>query len=340
MIVALKGGTAMPDIISIGEMLVDFTAVTDENGDVYYKQNPGGAPANVAVMAAKLGVSSGFIGKLGKDMFGLYLKDTLEKEGVSTEGVILDADYSTTLAFVRKGDGGERDFVFYRKNSADLNLNFSEVKKTLIDNCRLLHFGSLMLTAEPSKSAVINTVEYAKQQGKIITYDPNWRERLWDSRDEAVKAMRSVLRYVDIIKVSELELQIVTECTNLLPGIAELLKAGIKAVCVTQGAKDCVIATKRGIERFPTFKVDSVDTLGAGDSFFGAFLSRLVLTGKNPDELEMNDMRDFAIYANACGALSSTKIGAIPAMPAHEEIMSLISRDKKNDDGEVNFKQL
>lgn len=329
----------MPDIISIGEMLVDFTAVENETGEIFYKQNPGGAPANVAVMAAKLGASSGFIGKLGRDMFGLYLKETLEKEGVDTTGVILDSDYSTTLAFVRK-KGEERDFVFYRKSSADLNLNFSEVKKNLIDGCRLLHFGSLLLTAEPSKSAVINSVEYAKQQGKIITYDPNWREQLWDSKEDAIKTMRSVLRYVDIIKVSELELQIVTECTNLLPAIAELLKAGVKVVCVTQGAKDCVIATKRGIERFPTFKAETVDTLGAGDSFFGAFISRLVLTGKTPDELDMSDLRDFAIYANACGALSSEKVGAIPAMPTHEEIMALIAREKKPEDGEKNFKQM
>ena len=312
--------------MSIGEMLVDFTAVHDENGDTYYKQNAGGAPANVAVMASKLGVSSGFIGKLGKDMFGKYLRDTLEKEGVDTSGVILDGDFSTTLAFVRNTPDGERHFVFYRKNSADLNLNFSEVNIKLIDSCRLLHFGALTLTSEPSKSAVINTVEYAKQQGKIISYDPNWREKLWESREAAVKAMRSVLRYVDIIKVSELELQIITDCANLLPAIAKLLNDGVRVVCITQGAKGCIIATRHGIERLPTFKVETVDTLGAGDSFFGAFLSRLVLSGKSMDELEMEDLREFATYANACGALSSAKMGAIPAMPTHEEILAIMEK--------------
>ncbi|MGN0674716.1 MAG: carbohydrate kinase [Oscillospiraceae bacterium] len=316
----------MPDIMAIGEMLVDFTAVTDKDGDIYYKQNPGGAPANVAVMAAKLGVSSGFIGKLGKDMFGKYLKETLENEGVETKGVILDKDFSTTLAFVRKDEDGERDFVFYRKNSADLNLNFSEVNLKLIDNCKLLHFGALTLTAEPSKSAVINTVEYAKQQGKIISYDPNWRERLWESKEAAVKAMRSVLRYADVVKVSELELQIITDCANLLPAIAKLLNSGVRVVCITQGAKGCIIATRKGIERLPTFKVETVDTLGAGDSFFGAFLSKLVLSGKTMDEIDMNDLREFAMYANACGSLSSTKVGAIPAMPTHEEIMELMAK--------------
>ena len=319
----------MPDIMAIGEMLVDFTAVTDENGDLFYKQNPGGAPANVAVMASKLGVSSGFIGKMGKDMFGTYLKETLENEGVDTKGVKLDKGYSTTLAFVRKNEDGERDFVFYRNNSADLNLSYSEVNLKLIDSCKLLHFGALLLTSEPSKSAVINTVEYAKQQGKIVTYDPNWREHLWSSRAEAVKAMRSVLRYVDIIKVSELELQIITDSGNLLPSIAKLLNEGVKVVCITQGAKGCIIATRKGIERFPTFDVETIDTLGAGDSFFGAFISRLIKSGKTMDELEMSDLREFAVYANACGSLSSTKVGAIPAMPTHEEITALIEKGMK-----------
>lgn len=314
----------MPDIMAIGEMLIDFTASYNENGEIYYKQNPGGAPANVAVMAAKLGVSSGFIGKLGKDMFGTYLKDVLDKHGVDTKGVILDKGFSTTLAFVNKDEAGERSFVFYRRNGADLNLSFGEVNLKLIDSCKLLHFGSLLLTSEPSKSATVNTVEYAKQQGKIITYDPNWRERLWESKEEAVKAMRSVLRYVDIIKVSEDELQLITDCGNMIPAIAKLLNAGIKVVCITQGAKGCIIATKRGIERFPAFKVETVDTLGAGDSFFGAFLSRLVLSGKPMDEIEMTDLREFAVYANACGSLSSAKVGAIPAMPTHEEIEALI----------------
>lgn len=316
----------MPDIMSIGEMLVDFTAVTAEDGSAYYKQNPGGAPANVAVMAAKLGVSSGFIGKMGNDMFGHYLKDTLENEGVNAKGVILDKEHPTTLAFVRKDEEGDRSFVFYRHNGADLNLSFSEVKLKLIDECKLLHFGSLLLTSEPSKSAVINTVEYAKQQGKIITYDPNWREQLWESREEAVKTMRSVLGYVDIIKVSEQELQIITDCATLLPSIAKVLNSGVRVVCITQGAKGCIIATRHGIERLPAFKTETVDTLGAGDSFFGAFISRLVLSGKALDEIEMDDLREFAVYANACGALSSSKTGAIPAMPTHDEITALIAQ--------------
>lgn len=318
----------MADIISIGEMLIDFTENTLENGEISYKRNAGGAPANVAVMASKLGVSSGFIGKVGKDMFGQYLKQVLVDNGVETNGLILDNKYSTTLAFVGKNEDGDRDFVFYRQNGADANLNYKEIRLKLIDQCKLVHFGSLMLTNEPSKSAAIGAVEYAREHGKIISYDPNWRERLWESKAEAVRAMQSVLGLVDIIKVSEDELQIITDLGNMIPAIAKLLNTGIKIICITQGAKGCIIASKKGIETLRTFKVDTIDTLGAGDSFFGAFLAQIVKSGKTIDELEMSDLKAFATYANACGSLSSTKQGAIPAMPTDEEIKALIANGK------------
>lgn len=318
----------MADIVAIGEMLIDFTATVDDKGEVTYKRNAGGAPANVAVMAAKLGVSSGFIGKVGKDMFGRYLKQVLEDNKVNTDGLILDKEYGTTLAFVGKNEDGERDFVFYRRESADIKLNFKEVRLKLIDACKILHFGSLMLTDEPSRSAAILSVEYAKQHGKIISYDPNYRERLWHSRQEAMAAMQSVLKLVDIVKVSEDELQILTDCGNMLPAIAKLLNTGVKIICITQGAKGCIIATRKGIEKISTYKVETVDTLGAGDSFFGAFLAKIAKTGKSLDELEMADLKEIALYANACGSLSSTKAGAIPAMPTEEEVMELCKNGK------------
>ena len=306
----------MADILAIGEMLIDFTENIVENGEINYKRNAGGAPANVAVMAAKLGVSSGFIGKVGKDMFGKYLKQVLVDNGVETNGLILDSDYSTTLAFVGKNEDGDRDFVFYRQNGADANLNYKEIrlKRCIKDypNVEVDTYEGLL-------------AEYAKEKGKIISYDPNYRDRLWKSRDEAVRAMQSVLPLVDIIKVSEDELQILTDLGNMIPAIAKVLNTGVKIICITQGAKGCVIATKKGIETIRTFKVDTIDTLGAGDSFFGAFLSQIVKSGKTIDELTMADLKNFAVYANACGSLSSTKQGAIPAMPDDEAIKALIA---------------
>ncbi len=319
----------MTDILAIGELLIDFTAITEKNGDIYYKQNAGGAPANVVCMAAKLGASTGFIGKIGKDMFGNYLKGILEERKVDTRGLILDKDFSTTLAFVKNGSHGERDFVFYRKNSADLNMKFSEVNLKLIDECKIFHFGALSLTAEPSKSATINAVEYAKAKGKIISYDPNWRPILWQSKEQAVQAMKNVLRYVDIIKVSEEELQIITDCGNLLPAIAKLLNMGIKIVCITQGAKGCIIATKSSVELYPAYKVDSVDTLGSGDSFLGGFLYKLLEKSKDITELTSDELYEMSDFANACGAITSMEHGAIPAMPDLKEVEEFMEKTEK-----------
>ena len=319
----------MADILAIGELLIDFTAITEKNGDIYYKQNAGGAPANVVCMAAKLGASTGFIGKIGKDMFGNYLKGILEERKVDTRGLILDKDFSTTLAFVKNGSHGERDFVFYRRNSADLNMKFSEVNLKLIDECKIFHFGALSLTAEPSKSATINAVEYAKAKGKIISYDPNWRPILWQSKEQAVQAMKNVLRYVDIIKVSEEELQIITDCGNLLPAIAKLLNMGIKIVCITQGAKGCIIATKSSVELYPAYKVDSVDTLGSGDSFLGGFLYKLLEKSKDITELTSDELYEMSDFANACGAITSMEHGAIPAMPDLKEVEDFMEKTEK-----------
>lgn len=319
----------MADILAIGELLIDFTAITEKNGDIYYKQNAGGAPANVVCMAAKLGASTGFIGKIGKDMFGNYLKGILEERNVDTRGLILDKDFSTTLAFVKNGSHGERDFVFYRRNSADLNMKFSEVNLKLIDECKIFHFGALSLTAEPSKSATINAVEYAKAKGKIISYDPNWRPILWQSKEQAVQAMKNVLRYVDIIKVSEEELQIITDCGNLLPAIAKLLNMGIKIVCITQGAKGCIIATKSSVELYPAYKVDSVDTLGSGDSFLGGFLYKLLEKSKDITELTSDELYEMSDFASACGAITSMEHGAIPAMPDLKEVEEFMEKTEK-----------
>lgn len=316
----------MPDIIAIGELLVDFTCIKGADGDICYKQNAGGAPANVVCMAAKLGASTGFIGKIGRDMFGFYLKKILMENKVDIKGLILDPNYSTTLAFVSNTEDGDRDFVFYRSSqtSADLNIRYGEVDRSFIDSCKIFHFGALSLTAEPARTATLNAVEYAKMQGKIISYDPNWRPHLWDSKENAIRAMRSAAQLADIIKVSESELQLLTDCGGLIPAVAKLLQSGVKIICITQGAKGCIIATAKGITRFPAYRTKTVDTLGSGDSFLGAFLYKLLETGKSLDELDGEDIEEMAMFSNACGALCASKQGAIPAMPAKEDIARLM----------------
>lgn len=264
-------------------------------------------------------------------MFGDYLRNVLEENGVSTSGLISDSRFYTTLAFVRNNPDGDRNYMFYRddKISADLNLSYSEIDLSVIDRCSIFHFGALSLTAEPTRSATMNAVEYAKLKGKIISYDPNWREQLWKSKDIAVKAMRSVLPYADIIKLSEKELQILTDCDTLIPAIASLIKTGAKLICITQGAKGCIIASKSGIERYPGYNTPIVDTLGSGDCFFGGFLYKLLEYGKPIDELLSDDIEELAAFANACGALSASKKGAIPSIPTLKEVLALQAERKK-----------
>lgn len=310
----------MIDILSMGEVLIDFTPYSGAKGEDVFKQNAGGAPANVAVQTALLGAKSAFIGKVGNDNFGKFLKDTLEKYKVSTKGLVVDDEALTTLAFVHLGKNGERDFTFYRKPGADTLLRYDEVDLSLVDECRIFHFGSISMTCEPSRSTTLSLLELAKEKGKIISYDPNYRPMLWESASKAKTAMKSVLPFVDIIKVSEDELKILTDCDQFLQGIAKLLGYGIKIAVVTQGAKGCIIAGNGGIERLPTYSVTTVDTTGSGDSFFGAFLFKVAESQKLPGEINFSQLKEFADFANASGALCSTKYGAIPAMPSLEEI--------------------
>ncbi len=314
------------DIVSIGELLVDFTGFSLEDGSSAYKLNAGGAPANVACMASKLGSKAGFIGKIGRDMFGFYLKSELLKNGIDTSGLIIDKNYKTTMAFVKNREDGERDFEFYREESwsADLNLRYGEVNREMIDSCRVLHFGSLCLTAEPARTAVLNSVEYAKSKGKLVSYDPNYRPLLWPNEEYAKSTIRSAIRFSDIIKVSEEELKLLTDCETMTLSIAKLFSEGVRVLCITQGAKGCIVATPRSIHAYPSFKVETVDTLGAGDSFFGGFLHKLCKTNKTLEELEQEDIAAMAMVGNACGALTSSKKGAIPAMPDAEQVQTLL----------------
>lgn len=318
----------MADIVAVGEMLVDFTQKISASGDINYTQSAGGAAANVAVMAAKLGVSSAFMGKVGKDMFGCYIKNVLEENKVITKGLILDNAYSTPLAFVSRNDEGEREYYFVRRESDATSFTYAEMNKRLIDDCKIFHFGSRLLNAEPSRSAAMLCAEYAKEKGKIISFDPNFRRSHWESEADAIRTIQSAVRLVDILKVSEDELRLVSGYGNLATGIAALLGFGVKIICITQGAKGCIVATKTGINSVAPFETDIVDTMGAGDSFFGAFLSRVAKSSKSLDDFDMDDLIEFSVYANACGALSAGKTGAITSMPSDSDIRELIEKRK------------
>lgn len=311
----------MAQLLSMGELLIDFTPTgTTEDGRMLFARNPGGAPANVAVQALRVGVSAGFLGRVGKDMFGDFLVGTLEDCGVETQGLTQDPDYATTLAFVQLNDQGDRDFSFYRNPGADTRLVAGEKEKALVDQCGLLCFGSLLLTAEPSRSAVEELVAYAKSKGKITAYDPNWRPPLWPSVEEGVERMRSLIGLADIMKVSDEELTLLTGEPDLEAGARQLLGQGVSIVVVTMGAKGCGVFTPGYTLRKNTYDTKVKDTTGSGDSFFGALLAQVVKSGKKPEDLTEGELAEFVDFANAAGATCATKMGAIPALPNTEAI--------------------
>ena len=216
---------------------------------------------------------------------------------------------------------GDRDFSFYRNPGADTRLSFAEVDLSIVEECKLLCFGSLLLTAEPSRSAVHQLVDHARALGKITAYDPNWRPPLWKGREaEGVAQMKSLVPKADIMKISGEELELLTGKEVVEEGAWALLEQGVSLVVVTLGARGCkAFAPGLTLEK-PTYDTKVKDTTGSGDSFFGALLAKVILSGKRPDQLSPEELGDFLDFANAAGSTCATKTGAIPALPTTEEI--------------------
>ena len=305
----------MFDIIAVGELLVDFTPVKNEYG-LFFKENPGGAPCNMLTMAQKLGSKTAFVGKVGKDQFGINLGNVLKAQGIDISGLVYSQEYNTTLAFVHLDEGGDRSFSFYRRGCADIMLEKSEVDYALLDNTRALHFGSLSFTDEPSKSTVLDMVEYAKKKGKLISYDPNYRPALWASEAAAVAGMRTGVRYADIIKVSEEEAVLLTGENDFYKAAESLYNEGIKLVCVTLGEKGAFYYHKNGQGIVNGYKGRVVDTTGAGDTFFGAVVHKVLQKNCDIEDLTVEELKDIFSFSNAAASLCIENYGGIPSIPS------------------------
>ncbi len=310
-------------IVTIGELLIDLTQTGVENGVAQYSANPGGAPANVAVSAALMGAETAFIGKVGDDSFGKMLCDTLFNKGVDVSGIVFSKEHKTTVAVVSVDKEGERSFSFYRNGCADVNLRKEELPVDLIKSADIFHFGSVSLTDEPCSTAIFEAVKLAKENGAMISYDPNYRPLLWTDEATATLKMRDLLTFVDIIKVSDEELCLLTDTNDLQAGADFLLSCGIKIVIVTLGENGAFFKTENAQGKVPAFKTQVTDTNGAGDTFFGTFLS-CVTDFSSLCENRENSL--FNAVKIACGAagLSTTKSGAIPAMPDKAQTVEFI----------------
>jgi len=325
------------DVVALGEILIDFTPAGKNNlGKMLYEMNPGGAPANVVVAVSKLGGKCAFIGKVGDDSFGIHLKYVLDNEKVCTEGLIFTKDVSTTLSVVSLDENGDRKFNFYRNPGADIKLEQGEVNYELISDAKIFHFGSLSLTDEPSRSATKNALMFAKNAGKIISYDPNYRPILWKSQKSALDFMEFGLEYADIVKVSESELEILTGEAVIKDGIQKLINMGIKIVVVTMGSKGCYFACQSSVGYSGTYDTKVIDTTGAGDSFMGCLLYHIIKLNLRPENITIEQLENIADFSNAAGAMCAAKRGAIPAMPNIDDIKLCMSKIPKLVDREFN----
>ena len=306
-------------ITSIGEILVDMTQThVDANGIPHFAANPGGAPANVAVAAAKLGIEAAFIGCVGDDAYGRLLRDTLVRYGVSTEGLQVTKKANTTLAIVTVDEKGERSFSFYRKPGADTAINADKAIRAAAGT-GILHFGSVSLTDPVCRDAVVTIVQAAKNAGALITYDPNYRAVLWEHEDAAVLQMRAVLPLCDIVKISDEETMLLCGVHEPEAALEKLMEIGVRLAVVTLGAKGAMWRFGDLTGRVPGCPVKVADTNGAGDTFFGAFLSRIAARG-GLDGLTGEQLNAFVRFANKAASITTSRPGTIPAMPTLQEV--------------------
>lgn len=304
------------DIVSLGEILIDFVPDGfDGFGDEKYLCKAGGAPLNVLATAAKFGLKTAFVGKVGNDIFGKKLMKTLEDNGIDSGSVVTDNIHNTTLAFVKLDENGDRDFSFYRNFGADIFIDKYDVDTDRIASSKVFHFGSLSFTDEPMKSATEFALKNAKENGCIVSYDPNYRPPLWKCEADAIKAMRENLKFADIVKLSREELLLITESNGIEKAIDKIKDCGVKAVIVTDGANDVYFSADNDIQSLPAKKVKAVDTTGAGDIFFGTLLSEFIKSNTDILELTTDILASFVAKAIEISAKSVTMKGAIASIP-------------------------
>ena len=313
----------MIDVVALGEVLIDFASRgADSNGYPLMQALPGGAPANFLAALTKYGKSTAFLGKVGDDTFGHLLLGTVKNAGIETRGIVVDPTVFTTLAFVTFDASGDRSFSFARKPGADTCLSWEEVDKSLIDEARVFHFGTLSLTNDPARTATQKCVAYAKEQGKLITCDPNLRKPLWPSGEEAKEQILWSLSQADVVKISDDEVEFLWNCTPEEGADKLLREFGVSLAMVTLGPKGCLLKTVTASCQVTSPKVSPVDTTGAGDIFGGSAVYRLLELEKPISELTSEDLRYIGAYASTAASLSTEIPGGIPSIPEKNAVLA------------------
>ena len=309
------------DLLTVGEVLVDLTQTgTDERGIRVLAANPGGAPANAAVAAARLGANAAFVGCVGADSFGEGLLQTLRDNGVDVSAAAVNKAVPTTLAIVTVNETGERSFTFYRNPGADLCLQREQIPDEMLENARIVHFGSVSLTADPARTATLTVAKDAKAKGALISYDPNYRPALWPEGEDAEGWMRKPLPLVDVLKISDEETALLSGKADPAEAAEALAAQGIKLVLVTLGNAGVYYKFGDLTGTVAGFSVKVADTNGAGDTFFGAVLRCLAKRPGLLEGLDREELENILRFSNKAASLTVSRPGAIPAMPRLEEL--------------------
>ena len=314
-------------IVALGESLIDFTpAGKNERGLPLFCQNPGGAPANVLAMAAKLGASTAMIGKVGNDGFGRFLIENMRAAGVDTRGVLFDETVPTTLAFVHLSPDGDRSFSFYRKPGADVMLKSEELPADILQNCRIFQFGGVSLTDEPCRTATLTAAKTAKAAGALVSFDPNYRPLLWKNEKAAAEELKAAAALADIMKVSEEELVLLTGTDDVAAGSDRLRALGPQVVIVTLGPGGAYVNTGAVRLHSAAYDVQVADTTGSGDAFLGSLLWQVAESETFCGAWDESEGAWALDLSNAAGSLTATAGGAIPAMPDKAAIADCMAR--------------
>ncbi len=314
-------------VISLGEALIDFIPL--DQGNLTYQKSPGGAPANVSVGLARLGVKSTFLGKVGDDVLGRFLQETLSNYGVDVSTMILTESARTGVVFVTNAEDGERSFDFYINPSADRFLNSEEINEAVFTKHRILHFGSISMISEPSRSATKKAVQTAKDKGMLISYDPNLRLGLWESEERAKETIVSMLSEADILKLSEEELTFITGEENIEAGIKKLAHYRIPVIFITMGGEGSLVFTPEYSLRVPAMKVKAVDTTGAGDAFVSGILYGFNEYEGILSDLTKDELKQMTEFASVSGALAAATKGAMSALPTKSEVEDILMKNAK-----------
>lgn len=313
------------DVVALGELLIDFTENgLSGQGNPLLEANPGGAPCNVLAMLNRLGKKTAFIGKVGNDQFGKMLKEVVEESGTDVSGLAMDEQVHTTLAFVHTFPDGDREFSFYRNPGADMMLTKEEVDPEIIKNARIFHFGTLSSTHAGVREATRYAIDVAKENGLLVSFDPNLREPLWESLDQAKEEILYGMSRCDILKISDNEMEFMTGTTDYNKGVEMLREQfDIPLICVTLGREGSRAFYKDMIvEAAPFVREDTIETTGAGDTFEACTLNYILEHGL--EGLTEENLKEMLTFANAGASIITTRKGALKVMPEKAEIEKVI----------------